>query len=69
MDGQYDEEVLLAIAGKCGEFDHIISAMGYGYSLLNVSANNFQRRCSDCVHWLGGSCNIFRESLEGEATL
>ncbi len=58
-----DETKLRAIAGECTEFDHVIQAMGYGYSLVNVSPENFIRRCSDCVYWDDGHCAIFlRES-------
>lgn len=63
MEKVYDEEEVRAIAEECREFEHVISAMGYGYSFLNVSAESFRRRCPDCVHWLGGSCGIFRDEL------
>jgi hypothetical protein len=55
----YQEEELRGIAEECREFEHVINAMGYGYSWVNVSFDNFIRRCPDCVHWLGGSCGIF----------
>ncbi len=45
------EKQLRNIASECQEFEHIINAMGYGYSLLNVSPDAFVRRCSDCVNW------------------
>lgn len=63
MEKVYSEETVRAIAEECREFEHVISAMGYGYSFLNVSAENFKRRCPDCVHWLGGSCEIFQDEL------
>ncbi len=57
------EQQLRKIAEECQEFEHIITAMGYGYSLLNVSSASYARRCADCIHWLGGSCNIFKKEL------
>lgn len=59
MKNKYTDNELCNIAEECREFEHIITAMGYGYSLLNVSADKFTRKCSDCVNWLGGSCEIF----------
>lgn len=59
----YSERQLRNIAKECQEFEHIISAMGYGYSLLNVSPNNFVRRCSDCVNWYSGDCDIFKHEM------
>ena len=64
MEMKYQEEELRSIARECSRFEHIISAMGYGYSLLNVSENNFIRRCPDCVLWLGGSCDIFMDEIK-----
>jgi len=61
----YDEEILRGIAEECQEFEHIISAMGYGYSLLNVSPHDFSVRCTDCINWFGGSCQIFKRKLSG----
>ncbi|MEG6586016.1 hypothetical protein [Dendrosporobacter sp. 1207_IL3150] len=63
MKNRYCDKQLRGIAGECQEFEHIISAMGYGYSLLNVSPSEFVRRCTDCVHWLGGSCEIFKHEI------
>lgn len=63
MQGNLTENQLRTIAEECQEFEHVINAMGYGYSLLNVSPDNYVRRCSDCVHWLGGSCGIFRDEI------
>lgn len=63
MAESYSEEQARGIAAECREFEHIINAMGYGYSLLNVSEKTYRRRCPDCVHWLGGSCDIFRDEL------
>ncbi|MBP2644795.1 MAG: hypothetical protein H6Q75_235 [Firmicutes bacterium] len=63
MEKGYTEAEVQHIAEECMEFEHIISAMGYGYSLLNVSPDRYVRRCPDCVHWLGGSCEIFRDEL------
>ena len=59
MQEQFSDKRLRDIAGECREFEHIINAMGYGYSLLNVSEADFARRCSDCVHWSAGNCDIF----------
>ncbi|MDD4600584.1 hypothetical protein SDC9_06089 [bioreactor metagenome] len=63
MKNAYPDQILCSIAEECQEFEHIISAMGYGYSLLNVSPDNFTRKCSDCVNWLGSSCNIFQSEI------
>ncbi|SMC55827.1 hypothetical protein [Sporomusa malonica] len=63
MEKSYTEKQLRGIAEECQEFEHIINAMGYGYSLLNVSATDYVRRCTDCTHWLGGSCNIFQKEV------
>lgn len=63
MTNRYTEEQVLAIAKQCHEFEHVINAMGYGYSLLNVSPNNFKRRCPDCTKWQAGFCNIFEKEL------
>lgn len=59
----YTEKQLLSIAEECAEFEHIINAMGYGISLLNVSPEDYKRRCSDCINWLDGSCNIFKKEI------
>jgi hypothetical protein len=64
VKANYSEEQLRGIAQECGEFEHVINAMGYGYSWLNVSADNFVRRCSDCVNWASGSCSIFRDEIK-----
>lgn len=63
MKKSYTEKQLKGIAEECQEFEHIINAMGYGYSLLNVSASDYVRRCTDCTHWLGSSCNIFQQEI------
>ncbi len=63
MDDKYTEKQVLAIAEECSEFEHIINAMGYGYSLLNVSPDNYKRRCNDCTHWLNASCEIFLSEI------
>ncbi len=63
MEKIYTEKQLRSIAEECQEFEHIINAMGYGYSLLNVSENNYVRRCTDCTHWLVGTCNIFQDEI------
>ena len=60
---KYTQGQLCSIAEECQEFEHIINAMGYGYSLLNVSEKNFKRRCTDCTKWLGGSCTIFQKEI------
>jgi len=59
-----NEQQLRRIAEECSEFEHVINAMGYGYSLLNVSPDSYIRRCSDCINWLDGSCKIFRRELQ-----
>ena len=59
MEEKFSEKKVQDIAEECREFEHIINAMGYGYSLINVSPEHYLRRCPDCVHWLGGSCKIF----------
>lgn len=53
------EAKLRAIASECNKFDHVIQAMGYGASFVNVSPDTFIRRCSDCVYWDAGHCAIF----------
>lgn len=63
MQYHYEETQLRNIAEECQEFEHIINAMGYGYSLLNVSADDFVRRCSDCTHWSNSDCDIFQEEI------
>jgi hypothetical protein len=63
MEINFSEEQVRGIAGECQEFEHVINAMGYGYSWVNVSEEKFNRRCPDCVHWFGGSCNIFLEEI------
>lgn len=63
MTKKYPEEQLLAIAKECNEFEHIINAMGYGYSLLNISPEDYKRRCTDCTHWLDASCRIFLSEI------
>ena len=59
----YNDKQLQGIAEECQEFEHIINAMGYGYSLLNVSELDFARRCSDCIHWAGGNCIILENEM------
>jgi hypothetical protein len=63
MAKRYSEEEVREIAGECREFEHVINAMGYGYSWVNVSEAGYARRCPDCVHWMGGSCRIFLGEL------
>ncbi len=59
----YTEKQLKSIAKECTEFEHIINAMGYGCSLLNISPDKYERRCSDCINWLDGSCKIFKKEF------
>lgn len=66
MERRYCEKQLRSIAQECQEFEHIINAMGYGYSMLNVSPDDFIRRCSDCVNWADGSCRIFLNEIAEE---
>ena len=63
MKIDYNEQQVQAIAAECQQFEHVINAMGYGYSFLNVSPENYARRCPDCVYWLGGSCDIFQDEI------
>jgi hypothetical protein len=63
MDHIYSEDQLRGIATECQEFEHIINAMGYGYSLLNVTPDNYVRRCNDCVNWTDSHCEIFRREI------
>jgi len=63
MQSMYCEKKLQNIAEECQEFEHIITAMGYGYSLLNVSPENFVRRCNDCVNWFSSDCEIFQREI------
>lgn len=57
------EKMYKSIAAECQNFEHVIAAMGYGYSLLNVAEDNWVRRCPDCVHWQGGDCPILQREL------
>lgn len=63
MKNRFTEKQVSEIAKDCTEFEHVINAMGYGYSLLNVSPGDFKRRCPDCTHWLDGSCEIFQKEI------
>jgi len=63
MGSTYCKKELQSIAQECQKFEHIITAMGYGYSLLNVSPNDFVRRCNDCIYWLGSDCEIFQHEI------
>jgi hypothetical protein len=63
MKYTYREQKLRGIAEECQEFEHVINAMGYGCSFLNVSPDDFVRRCNDCVNWLGGDCSIFQREI------
>jgi len=54
---------LRSIAAECQAFEHVIAAMGYGYSLLNVSEKNFEARCDYCVNWEDSHCDIFRREI------
>jgi len=63
MKSMYCEKKLRGIAEECQEFEHIITAMGYGSSLLNVSPDDFVRRCSDCVNWFDSDCAIFQREI------
>lgn len=63
MKKDYPEQQLLSIAQECSEFEHLINAMNYGSSLLNISPDNCQRRCPDCTHWLNASCGIFQNEI------
>lgn len=52
-----------SIAAECQAFEHIIAAMGYGYSLLNVSEKDFEARCDYCVNWQDSHCDIFQREI------
>ena len=67
MKSTYSESELLGIAEECQEFEHIITAMGYGYSLLNVSSDDVVRKCSDCVNWFESDCDIFKREIINKA--
>jgi hypothetical protein len=56
-------EQLRGISRECQAFEHVIAAMGYGYSFLNVSEKDFEARCDYCVHWQDSHCDIFRGEL------
>lgn len=60
---KYSIKDLYEIAKECNEFEHVINAMGYGYSLINVSEASFTRKCDDCVKWQNGHCGIFVNEL------
>ncbi|MDR3564831.1 MAG: hypothetical protein P4N59_25830 [Negativicutes bacterium] len=60
MKKDYSEDQVRDIASECREFEHVINAMGYGYSFVNVKPETYARRCPDCVRWLGGSCRIYK---------
>lgn len=64
MKEAHSESRLRTTADHCSHFEHIIAAMGYGYSLLNVSPENFERRCDDCVHWESSACPIFQDFIK-----
>lgn len=67
MEHNVSDRRLRGIAEECRKFEHVISAMGYGYSFVNVSAEEFVRRCSDCIHWSNGHCGIFQNEVrQGE---
>ena len=59
----YPRKKLREIANQCAHFDHVIQAMGYGYSLVNVSPEKFVQSCDDCVNWEDGNCRIFIDFL------
>jgi hypothetical protein len=63
MISSYTEKQVLSIAQECSEFEHLINAMNYGSSLLNISPDNCQRRCPDCINWLDASCEIFQREM------
>ena len=63
MQANYSIEQLREIAEECREFEHVINAMGYGFSLLNESDKTFVRRCDECVNWQDGYCQIFAKEI------
>jgi len=56
-------EQLRSISRECQAFEHVIAAMGFGYSLLNVSERDFEARCDYCIHWQDSHCEIFRREI------
>lgn len=67
MEHEFSGSQLRRIAEECRKFEHVITAMGYGYSLVNVSSAEFERRCSDCIYWFDGDCGIFQKEIrQGE---
>lgn len=59
----YAEKQLTGIAKECREFEHLINAVNYGSSWLNISPDDCQRRCPECTQWLNGSCEIFQREI------
>ncbi|MDK2824644.1 MAG: hypothetical protein PWQ67_2133 [Clostridia bacterium] len=47
------------IAYSCPKYESILQAQGFGISLANMSSRPFGPRCDQCVHWNGGSCELF----------
>lgn len=46
------------IAYSCPKWESIQQAQGYGISLANSSRPSGPR-CDQCVHWSGGTCELF----------
>ena len=46
------------IAGSFPKYEAIQEANGFGISLAS-SSRPHGPRCDQCVHWYGGSCEIF----------
>ncbi|MCE5284544.1 MAG: hypothetical protein LLG02_01665 [Pelosinus sp.] len=63
MRNDYTEKQVLSIARECSEFEHLINAVNYGTSLLNISPASCQRRCPECLYWLNGTCDIFKKEI------
>ena len=46
------------IANSCPKFESIQLANGFGLSLANASMPGGPR-CDQCIHWQGGTCELF----------
>lgn len=60
---KYTEKQLIGIARECSEFEHLINAVNYGSSWLNMSPDNCRRRCPECTHWQHAWCEIFQREI------
>lgn len=58
------QEKLSEIAQNCRKYLPITEVQGYGISMLNNLAAVDFPRCDWCIHWLGGSCDIFEDEIK-----